>query len=415
MKILILGLNYLPESTSIGPYTADLAEYVQQRGHDVQVVTGFPSAPGWKVTDEYRGKRFMREVVRGVPVLRTYLYVPRNPRQTFRRVLFDSSFAISALAGALTGRPDIVMVISPPLQLAVTGWMLGTFYGAPVFLHLKDIVPDAAVAVGALRADGVALRLASVLEQFAYRKAAGIGVICEGMRQNLVAKGVPANKVVTLPDYIDPAFIRPQPVDLAFRARFGIGAGEFVAMYSGSVSQKQGLGTFVEAAQAFDHEEGVTCCLIGDGPNLPELKQTAQKRSIERFRFLPLQPRESLPSQFSAADVLVLTQRKAVRDVVFPGKLLYYMAAGRAILAAASTQSETARFIREHDAGLVVPPEEPGSLAEAIRWMRSHPEKTQEFGRNGRRVVERDFDRGVVLDRFAAHLEGGLTPCASQS
>ncbi len=228
------------------------------------------------------------------------------------------------------------------------------------------------------------------------------------MRRNLVAKGVPTEKIITLPDYIDPAFIRPRPVDLEFRARFGIGSRDFVAMYSGSVSQKQGLGTFVEAAADFEREQGITCCLIGDGPNLAELKQTAQQRSIERFRFLPLQPRESLPAQFSAADVLVLTQRKAIRDVVFPGKLLSYMAAGRAILAAASAESETACFIREHAAGLVVAPEDPGRLADAIRWMRSHPEKTQEFGRNGRRVVEQHFDRAVVLERFAAHLEAGV-------
>jgi colanic acid biosynthesis glycosyl transferase WcaI len=119
-----------------------------------------------------------------------------------------------------------------------------------------------------------------------------------------------------------------------------------------------------------------------------------------------MQPRESLPEQLAAADALIVTQRKAVRDVVFPGKLLYYMASGRPILAAVSEDSETGRFIREMNVGVVVPPEEPARLAEAIRWMREHREEARALGRNGRRVAEQQFDRTVVLERFEAYLTG---------
>ena len=105
----------------------------------------------------------------------------------------------------------------------------------------------------------------------------------------------------------------------------------------------------------------------------------------------------------------MITQRTAVKDMVFPGKLLYYMAAGRAILAAVSEDSETGRFIRDNEVGIVVPPEQPTLLADAIRWMRQHPERTRQFGQNGRRVVERQFDRAVVLRRFATYLEAYAT------
>ncbi|HTF70104.1 MAG TPA: WcaI family glycosyltransferase [Edaphobacter sp.] len=407
MKILVLGLNYLPESTSIGPYTAGLAEHLKASGHDVRVVTAFPAAPQWKVWSEYKGKRFMREVINGVPVLRTYLYVPKNPRKTSRRILFDCSFAVSALLGVVTRwRPDVVVAISPPLQLALTGLLIGKLTGAKVFVHIQDLVPDAAVAVGALRPGSKVLRVAQALENFIYRTADGIGVICEGMRRNLIAKGVPVEKVEMIPNYIDLSFAGPAFGSNGFRSKFGIGSDQFLAMYSGSVAGKQGLQTFVQAAAALKQDDGVTCCLIGEGPYLPELKQIAQGLSLQRFLFLPLQPREALASQLSAADVLVITQQKAVRDVVFPGKLLYYMAAGRAILASVSEDSETGRFIQENKVGLVVPPENPAGLAEALHWMRSHPDRTRELGLNGRRVVESQFDRTVVLDRFSAYLEG---------
>jgi colanic acid biosynthesis glycosyl transferase WcaI len=408
-NILILGLNYLPESTSIGPYTADLAEYLRAQGHDARVVTSFPHAPQWKIWHGYQGKWFHREVINGVPVQRTYLYVPKNPRKTLQRVLFDCSFAFSALRGAIARwQPDVVVVVSPPLQLAITGLIVAALKRARVFLLIKDLVPDAAVATGAMSPGSTACRLAYSLERFVYRRVNGIGVICDGMRRNLIGKGVPEDKVVTLPDYVDLSFIRPPAGENSFRVHFGLAPNRFLAMYSGSVAGKQGLQTFVQAAAEFDSDPDITCCLIGEGPYLPELKELAGDLSLKRFLFLPLQPRDALPTQLAAADVLVITQRKAVCDVVFPGKLLYYMAAGRPILAAVNKDSETGRFIREHQVGLVVPPEDPASLAQAIRWMQSNPERTRQFGLNGRRTAETQFDRSVVLERFAAYIESGL-------
>ncbi len=406
MNILILGLNYLPELTSIGPYTAGLAEYLNDRGHKVRVITGFPTAPQWKVWDGYRGRRFMHEVLNGVKIFRTYLYVPKHPRKASRRILFDCSFALSALAGILSRpRPDLVLVISPPLQLAVTGRLMASIGRARVFLHIQDLVPDAAVAVGALNQGSAVLKLGRRLEQWAYKGSAGISVICEGMRRNLVAKGVPEDKVMVLPNYVDMDLVRPIPENNQFRGRFGIDPRAFLVIYTGSVAGKQGLQTFLEAAAAFENGANITCCIFGDGAYLPELKQLAERLALKRFQFFPIQSRETLAPMMSAADVLIITQRKEVTDMVFPGKLLYYMSAGTAVLAAVNADSETGRFISEHKVGLVVPPETPQALAEAIRWLSSHPNETAEFGRNGRRMVETQFDRSIVLRNFAARLE----------
>jgi colanic acid biosynthesis glycosyl transferase WcaI len=176
-------------------------------------------------------------------------------------------------------------------------------------------------------------------------------------------------------------------------------------MYSGSVALKQGLHTFVETAAEFRDSDGVAFYLIGEGPYLQELKTRAEELRLANLRFLPLQPRESLPVQLSAADALVITQRRAITDVVFPGKLLYYMASGRPILAAVSPDSETGRFVSGHQVGLVVPPEEPQALAQAIRFLQRNRHEADRLGRNGRRVAEERFDRRLVLKQFADHLE----------
>ncbi len=406
MRLLILGLNYLPESTSIGPFTADLAEYMQQHGHQVQVVTGFPMAPQWKVWAPYRGRRFMREIIHGVPVLRTYLYVPEDPGRALKRILFDMSFAVSSLLGVLSVRRcDLVVVISPPLQLGITGWLLGLVKGGPVFFHIKDLIPDAAVAAGALSERGVATRMAYAVERFVYRRARSIGVICDGFARSLIQKGVPAEKIVVLPDYIDLEFMRPSERNNGFRHGHGVKPDEFLVMYSGSIARKQGLETFVETAAELCDVGDIVFYLVGEGPCLQDLKVRAQDLRLANLRFLPLQPRETLPLQLSAADALVITQKRAIREVVFPGKLLYYMASGRPIIAAVNSESETGRFVASQAVGLVVPPEAPKALAEAVRFLRANRQEADRLGRNGRQVAEEKFDRRIVLKNFAEHFE----------
>jgi colanic acid biosynthesis glycosyl transferase WcaI len=406
LRFLILGLNYSPESTSIGPYTADLAAYLRELGHEVRVITGFPMAPQWKVWEGYAGKWFMREAIHGVPVLRTYLYVPRRPGRAINRILFDTSFAVSALLGGLTmGRCDLVIVVSPPLQTGLSGWLLGRLRGAGLFLHIQDLMPDIAVAAGMLAENSIPIRIARMVERFLYRRARGIGVICDGFARNLLVKGVPADKIALLPNYVDVEFVRPMPRDNAFRKEHGIKPDDFLVMYSGSIALKQGLHTLVDAAAEFKAEEGVAFYLVGEGPYLLELKARAAEPGRAAIRFLPLQPRDGLAVQLTAANALVITQRRGITDMVFPGKLLYYMASGRPIVAAVSADSETGRFVESQEVGLTVPPEEPATLARAIRFLRDNPEESERLGRNGRRVVEEQFDRRIVLKQFAQHVE----------
>ncbi len=90
---------------------------------------------------------------------------------------------------------------------------------------------------------------------------------------------------------------------------------------------------------------------------------------------------------------------------MFPGKLLYYMAVGRPIVAAVSPESETGRFVSGRGVGLIVPPEDPQALAQAVRYLRQNPDKAESLGRNGRKTVEEQFDRRIVLKQFVRSLE----------
>jgi colanic acid biosynthesis glycosyl transferase WcaI len=344
---------------------------------------------------------FMRENINGVNILRTYLYVPERPGRARNRVLFDTSFSVSALVGAIaTSRIDVVIAISPPLQIGLTAWVIARLKRAKVYLQIKDLVPDAAIAAGMLRGDGRAARIGYGLERIVYGKMDRIGVICEGFRTNLIEKGISDAKIDLIPDYIDLSFMRPAQRVNGFRARHNLAPQDFVVAYSGSIALKQGLRVFVEAAAQMKSESWIRFLVIGDGPYLADLKNVADRLNVRNLTFLPLQPRDMLPSQLGAADALLITQRKAVNDCVFPGKLLYYMAAGRPVLAAVSRESETGTFIAKYRVGLVVEPENPEALVWGIRTLRTQPELRNEMGNAGRTIAEQMFDRRIVLTKF---------------
>jgi colanic acid biosynthesis glycosyl transferase WcaI len=404
VRILILALNYLPESTSIGPYTADLAEYLAGRGYDVRVVTAFPSAPLWKIWPEYRGRWHMSETIRRVKIRRTYIYVPSNPRRSVQRIFFDLSFSVSAfIASLLSGRCDLIMAISPPLQLGLAAWLSSRYHGVPFVLHIQDIVSEAAVATGSLRPETISHRIARTMERFLYKHADGIGVICEGFRRAILKSGADPRKVRILPNYVDLDFIRPCEQANEFRRQHGLSPDDFVLMYSGSISSKQGLEVLIEAA-GFVSDPAIKVVIIGGGSRLLEIQSLASALRLANVVFLPLQPRETLSSQLGAADLLVITQKPTVKDVVFPGKLLYYMAAQRPILAIVNADSETGRFVASERVGVVVPPDNPETVALAIMQLRSH--SLTELGRNARSAVERYFDKKIVLPEFDDLLTG---------
>jgi len=126
--------------------------------------------------------------------------------------------------------------------------------------------------------------------------------------------------------------------------------------------------------------------------------------------FLPMQPRDQLARQLSAADVLVVTQRRAVKDMVFPGKLLYYMSAGRPIVAAVDEASATGRFVIGQKVGYVSPPEDPVALAELLRRVSEVTKPTAAIGAHARRTVEAHFDCEHVLPAFEACLSAIASP-----
>jgi colanic acid biosynthesis glycosyl transferase WcaI len=404
LHILVLGVNYVPEKTGIGPLTADMCEDLVGRGNEVTMVTAFPHYPEWQVYSGYRGRLFTQEEVGGVQVRRGFVYVPGKPNP-YQRVVYDLTMALSGGLNLLgIRRPDAILAISPPLQLALTALVASRFWGTPVLLIIKDIIPDVAISLGMLE-NPTLIRLARALERFCYRRVDHISVIGRGFVDNLLSKGVPADKLSLIPDWVDVQHIKPMPRLNRFRTKHGIPAEAFVVLYGGSMSIKQGLENALLAAGQLQEASQIQLYLVGEGVARQGLVEMAREQGLPNVKFLPFEPEEVFPDMLAAADVLLINQRADVRGAVLPCKLLNYMAAGRPVVAAVNEDSETATYVRMAACGVVVPPEQPLALAEAIRRLSQSPDLCMELGVNGRRFAEENFARRRVLDRYVRLIE----------
>jgi colanic acid biosynthesis glycosyl transferase WcaI len=387
-----------------------MAEWLAARGHEVEMVTTFPYYPSWRKRPEDKGRLYGTDVLNGVTVRRCWHYVPARVT-ALRRMVHEASFlATSWVRMATLRRADVIVAVSPPLPLGIPVWLISRLWRRPFVFHVQDLQPDAAVGLGMLR-PGRFTKLLYALEAFAYRKAAAVSGISDGMLDAFRRKGVEAQRRWFFPNWVadtmpGQAEVRArEAARAAFCSRHGIDPRLPLLVYSGNVGMKQGLGVLLEAALVPVAGDAQPCWIVaGDGAGKEALLALAAQRGAKSVRFLPLQPDAAFVEMLIAADVAVITQQKGTGQFFFPSKLLTALGRGKPVLAVADADSELARAVVEGGFGLVAPPDDPAAVAKAAATMAcASASQHQQWSQSGLSWVSR-FSRSVVLAEFEAQL-----------
>jgi colanic acid biosynthesis glycosyl transferase WcaI len=403
MRIIVWGINYAPEFAGIAPHNVALCEFLLARGHDVSVVTGFSYYPSWKKQPEDRGRLYRTDVINGVPAHRCWQFVPRRVSAP-KRILHEASFVVTSTLRALfLPGADVYVLVSPPLLLGVAGWIVGKIKGAPFVFHVQDLQPDAAVGLRMLKASWFTKALYA-LESFAYRKAARVSGITQGMLKSFRAKGVPESKLIYFPNTIDLKKSLPPPERGEFRKHHGFAREEFLAVYSGNLGVKQGLDVLLAAAPLL-RDRRIRIVICGDGSQRDSLAQGARERKLPNISMLPFQPTEDYRALLVDADVCFITQRADAGNSFFPSKLLGLLAEARPVITVAAPGCELALALAEGRFGVNVAPGHPQELADLLDSLVNDPERLAAYGAAGRRYVQQ-FEQTRVFENFWGELAG---------
>jgi colanic acid biosynthesis glycosyl transferase WcaI len=266
--------------------------------------------------------------------------------------------------------------------------------------NVQDVYPDVVIRLGILKRP-IAIAASRFLELFIYRRAAGITVLTEGFRRNLIAKGVPPEKIAVIPNFADPGFIRPLPASASLRTRWGLD-GKFVAMHAGNLGHSQNVETLLEAAAILTSDPEIELVIVGNGSRRDELEQHARRRQLANVRFVPFVPRADVPALYATADVGLVALKAGVAAESVPSKVYSIMASARPVVAALDRDSDSWKFIVDRQCGVCVEPADARGLAEAIRRFKSEPRQRVDAGMNGRRTVLESFTpREIALQYHA--------------
>ncbi len=369
MRVLIFGINYRPELTAVGPYTAGLAEHLAARGDDVTVVTGLPHYPDWRLARGTRRALWSRERIGGVAVVRAAHYVPRT-QSALRRAAYEATFGLTGLAAMLPlPRPDAILGIVPSLGGGMLAKVASARFGAPFGILFQDLMGPAAAQSG-VPGGGAVARATTAAEAWAVQGASAVGVVTQAFVAYLEGLGVAAPMIHHVPNWSRVA--KPALTVEETRQRFGWTDGRQVVLHAGNMGYKQGLEQVVDAARlAAGREDPVRFVLAGGGNRAAAIGAAAA--GLPNVDILGVQPDGIHASMLAAADVLLLSERASQIDMSLPSKLTSYFAAGRPILAAVPEGGATAFEVERSGAGVVVPAGQPEALLAALSQLREDP------------------------------------------
>lgn len=404
MRIGLLTQWYDPEP---GPAALPgmLARGLRDRGHDVQVVTGFPNYPTGEIAEGYRQERRFDEMLDGISVRRVALYA-NHDASTARRMANYGSFALSASVSGLDvlRDVDVLWVNYSPVTIGLPMRLQRRLRGTPLLVHVGDLWPDTLFASRFGGAGRPAELLESALARWCnamYERAEVVSYISPGVGDVLRGRGVPAAKLAYAPMWADEAVVSPAPL-ADERSAWGLAPDDVALVYAGTLGNAQELTTFVRAV-ARTEVPGLRVLVAGSGTEEQALRSLAERDGAP-ISWLGRLDAQEMAHLMAASDVhYVGLNDHPLARITMPSKVQSILASGRPIVG--SLVGDAADVV-QRSGGWTAEPGDVAALVGAIRAAAGLGRTgLAAAGASARRLYDDEFGMRGGIDRFETLLQ----------
>ena len=403
MRILFLTQYFQPEPNFKG---LPFAKALRDRGHDVEILTGFPNYPGGVLYDGYRLGVWKKETMDGIDVFRVPLF-PSHNRSGIRRILNFLSFGFTAflLGPLLVKKPDVVYVYN--LVTLGPAWrLLRLIYGCKVVVDVLDLWPESVASSGMLRSKW-AMSFLSLWCRGAYRSANRLIVQSPGFKENLVARGINELRIEVVYNWCDESAITIPEPNAAVAQELGF-ANHFNIVFAGTMGVMQSLDTVLDAAKIVANEfSDVKFTFVGGGIEVDRLKSVSA--SMGNVQFLAQMPQSEIGKVLANADALLVHLKDdPIFAITIPSKIQAYLYAGKPILC--GVHGNAADLVRDSGGGIPFEPEKVQSLVDAVRKLKgmTHSART-EMGLKGKSFYRDHLSFSKGVDQIETVLQGTVS------
>ena len=402
MHILFLTDNFPPEGNAPATRTHEHTREWVKKGHKVTVITCAPNFPDGKVFHGYKNQWLNKHWLDGIEVWRVKTYVNANEGLIMRTLDFISFMFSSFLFGLFSKKVDVVIGTSPQFFTVISAWALAKLKRVPFIFELRDIWPASITAVGAMKKSKI-IYLFEKIEIFLYHQANSIISVTHSFKKELMARGIDGEKIHVVFNGVDLSTYQPaMSKEAGLVERYQLN-DKFVVGYIGTHGLAHALDNVVEAANLLTTDDNIRIIFAGGGADRARIETLVKCKGLNNVVMIPAQPKAMMPALWSLCDVsLVHLKDTPLFEKVIPSKIFEAMGMGLPIVICAPW-GEATDMIKESNAGLVVTPEDPVALANAISFMKLD-KNSRKFQGNSRAASEK-YDRVLLANMMLQIVE----------
>ena len=396
MKAIFPCSYYLPETAASLYITDNIVHACADKGIEVDLYTPSPTR---NVPDGSVWEREERQMDGKLRIHRFHLYGEgKNPMLRALRY-FLGEFIL--LHYCMWKKYDVAFVDSTPpiqgLKMPLIKWLKRK----PTIYNVQDIFPDSLVGTGLTHEGSLIWKIGRIVEKITYRYADKIIVISEDFKKNIMAKGVPEDKIVVIYNWVDQSKVVdvPREVNKLFDV-YGLDRSKFYITYNGNIGLTQNMDMLLDVAKELQEEyEDIHFVLVGNGAYLDEVKRKVADQQLENVHLLPFQPYEDISHVFSLGDASLVISKPGVGANSVPSKTWSIMSASRPVLANFD-ENELKTIIENNHCGIFTKAGDKDAFKESILTLYNHRELCKEYGHNGRKFVMDNLTREVGTQKY---------------
>lgn len=400
MRILQLAGYFFPEKAASIYLEENRYEAFSDAGFKTIVYAARPQRGlSEEEYHEYKHKKLEMMYDGGVVVHRFAMYREgKNP--ILRALRYFLISVIQLWKGIWAKDIDLIYVASTPPTQGALAVLVKKFKRVPFVYNLQDIFPDSLAGTGLAKKDGFIWKIGRAIENFTYRNADKIIVISEDFKKNIMAKGVPEEKIVVIYNWVEQNAVVdvPREKNVLFD-RYGLDRSKFYVTYNGNIGLTQNMDMLLEVAKALEANEDIQFVLVGNGAYLEQVKQIIKDRNVGNVTLLPFQPYEEISHVFSLGDVSLVISKPGVGANSVPSKTWSIMSASRPVLANFD-ENELKTIIEDNHCGIFTKAGDKVAFTDAILKMYKDSELCKEMGANGRRFVMDNLTKEVGTQKY---------------
>tara|TARA_B100001059_G_scaffold236765_1_gene290052 strand:+ start:4948 stop:6174 length:1227 start_codon:yes stop_codon:yes gene_type:complete len=400
MKFLILSQYYPPETGAPQNRLHSLSLNLVKNGCDVEVLTAMPNYPKMEIFEDYKGLSYKEEIIDGIKVHRSKIYVSKSKGVPKRLLNYFSYVFTSIRVLNKLSKPDYVICESPPLFLGISALYISRKLEAKLIFNVSDLWPESAEKLNIVNNKFI-LNLAYLLEKYIYKKSFLVTGQTQGIISN-INRRFPKIPTLWLPNGIDKE-VYEVTENKDWINEYGL-YGKSIYVYAGIVGHAQALDVIIKAKSwllknEFELSKKVAFVIIGDGPDKQRLV-ALNKQLQTKIIFIPNTPKTELLKMLKACHVYIVPLKKIDLFLgAIPSKIFDALALSKPILLGVAGEAKSL-FIDQGNAGIYFEPENEKALAKAIIKLENDQLKSKEFSFSGNKFALKNFDREIIAKKL---------------